>query len=35
VALPFVLLSAYRLVRTANVWADPAERSRVVATVAS
>ncbi|GAA1940991.1 hypothetical protein [Nocardioides marmoribigeumensis] len=34
-ALPFVLLSAYRLVRTSNVWADPVERSRVVATVAS
>ena len=35
VALPFLLISAYRLVRTSNVWADPVERSRVVATVAS
>jgi hypothetical protein len=35
VAVPFLLISAYRLVRTANVWADPVARSRVVATVAS
>jgi hypothetical protein len=34
-ALPLVLLSAYRLARTASVWADPVQRSRVVATVAS
>jgi hypothetical protein len=34
-ALPFVLLSAYRLVRTAHLWADPVRRSLVVATVAS
>jgi hypothetical protein len=34
-ALPLLLISAYRLVRTANVWADPVSRSRVVATVAS
>ncbi len=34
-AVPLLLLSAYRLVRTSNVWADPVERSRVVATVAS
>jgi hypothetical protein len=34
-ALPFVLLSAYRLVRTAHLWADPVRRSMVVATVAS
>ena len=35
VALPLVLISAYRLVRTSNVWADPVSRSLVVATVAS
>ncbi len=34
-ALPFLLLSARRLVRTAGEWADPETRSRVVATVAS
>lgn len=35
VAVPFLLISAYRLVRTAAVWSDPVARSRVVATVAS
>lgn len=35
VALPLVLISAYRLVRTAGAWADPVTRCRVVATVAS
>jgi hypothetical protein len=35
VALPFILISAYRLVRTSNLWADPVKRSMVVATVAS
>jgi hypothetical protein len=35
IALPFALVSSYRLVRTANVWAEPVTRSRVVATVAS
>ena len=34
-ALPFVLISRYRLTRTSNAWVDPATRSRVVATVAS
>jgi hypothetical protein len=34
-AVPLLLISAYRLVRTSNVWVDPVERSRVVATVAS
>jgi hypothetical protein len=34
-ALPLLLLSAWRLVRTANAWAQPDTRSRVVATVAS
>ena len=34
-ALPFVLISLYRLTRTSNAWVDPATRSRVVATVAS
>jgi hypothetical protein len=34
-ALPFALVSALRLVRTAHVWADPVVRSHVVATVAS
>jgi hypothetical protein len=34
-ALPFALVSALRLVRTAHVWSDPVVRSRVVATVAS
>lgn len=35
VALPFLLFSAYKLVRSANEWATPEVRSRVVATVAS
>jgi hypothetical protein len=34
-ALPFLLWSAVKLYRTAGRWADPAVRSRVVATVAS
>jgi hypothetical protein len=34
-AVPLLLLSAWRLVRTANAWADPDTRCRVVATVAS
>ena len=34
-ALPLLLLSAWRLVRTGNAWADPVTRCRVVATVAS
>ncbi len=34
-ALPFVLFSAFRLVGTAEEWATPELRSRVVATVAS
>lgn len=34
VALAMVLWSGYRLERTAQVWQDPVERSRVVATVA-
>ena len=34
-ALPFVLISLYRLTRTSNAWVDPETRSRVVATVAS
>jgi hypothetical protein len=34
-ALPFVLFSAAKLVATADGWADPETRSRVVATVAS
>jgi len=33
-ALPFALFSTYKLVRTANEWADPATRSAVVAAVA-
>ncbi|WP_148573178.1 hypothetical protein [Nocardioides caldifontis] len=35
VAVPFLLLSAWRLVRTANAWGVPEVRSRVVATVAA
>jgi hypothetical protein len=34
-AVPFLLLSTYRLVRTANAWANPEVRARVVATVAA
>ncbi len=34
-ALPLLLFSAWRLVRTANAWADADTRCRVVATVAS
>jgi hypothetical protein len=34
-AVPFLLWSAVKLYRTAGRWADPAVRSRVVATVAS
>ena len=34
-ALPFLLFSAAKLVATADAWADPETRSRVVATVAS
>ena len=34
-AVPFAMFSAYRLVRTGSVWADPVVRSHVVATVAS
>jgi hypothetical protein len=34
-ALPFVLFSAAKLVSTADGWANPETRSRVVATVAS
>ena len=34
-ALPFLLFSAAKLVATADTWADPEVRSRVVATVAS
>jgi hypothetical protein len=34
-ALPFVLISLYRLTRTSNAWVDPETRSRVIATVAS
>jgi hypothetical protein len=34
-AMPFLLFSAWRLVRTGRVWSDPVARSRVVATVAS
>jgi hypothetical protein len=35
IALPFLLFSAAKLVATADAWADPETRSRVVATVAS
>jgi hypothetical protein len=34
-AVPFVLWSGTKLVLTANAWADPATRARVIATVAS
>jgi hypothetical protein len=34
-ALPFLLLSAYRLLSTSRRWADPEVRCRVVTTVAS
>lgn len=34
-AVPFLLFSALRVVRTAGVWCDPTARARVVATVAS
>ena len=34
-AVPMLLLSAWRLVRTADAWARPDTRSRVIATVAS
>ncbi len=35
IALPFLLLSARRLVATGHAWSDPVTRSQVVATVAS
>jgi hypothetical protein len=35
VAVPMLLLSAWRLQRTARLWADPEIRSRVIATVAT
>jgi hypothetical protein len=35
VAVPFLLFSLWRLVRTANEWEGPEVRSRVVTTVAS
>ena len=34
-AVPFLLWSGVKLLRTSNRWSDPVERSRVVATVAS
>jgi hypothetical protein len=34
-AVPFVLLSAYRLARVARAWGDPVVRARVAVTVAS
>jgi undecaprenyl pyrophosphate phosphatase UppP len=34
-ALPFLLWSGIKLWRTSTRWADPVERSRVIATVAS
>jgi hypothetical protein len=34
-AVPFLLWSGLKLLRTANAWVDPPTRSRVVATVAS
>ena len=34
-AVPFLLWSGVKLLRTSNRWADPVERSRVIATVAS
>ena len=35
VTVPFVAWSGFRLGRAARVWEDPAERSRVVMTVAA
>ncbi len=35
VAVPFLCWSVFRLLRTAEAWADPAVRSRVIAVVAS
>jgi hypothetical protein len=35
IAIPFLLFSSYKLVGTANAWALPGVRSRVVAVVAS
>ena len=34
-AVPMLLVSAYRLYLTSNAWAEPATRARVIATVAS
>jgi hypothetical protein len=34
-ALPFVLWSGIRLLRARDVWLDPVQRARVVATVAA
>jgi hypothetical protein len=34
-ALPFLLWSGVKLLRTSNRWANPLVRSRVIATVAS
>ena len=34
-ATPFLIFSAYRLVQTAEAWADPETRCNVVSTVAS
>jgi hypothetical protein len=34
-AVPFLAWSGVKLWRTSNRWADPVERSRVIATVAS
>ena len=34
-AVPFLLWSGVKLYRTSTRWADPVERSRVIATVAS
>jgi hypothetical protein len=34
-AVPFLVWSGVKLLRTSNRWADPVERSRVIATVAS
>ncbi len=35
VAMPFLIWSAWRLSRTANLWLDPVERARVVMTTAA
>ena len=35
VAMPFLIWSAWRLARTANLWLDPVERARVVMTTAA